>query len=141
MELVADILLVAGALGAGLYCFVLGQRLKRFNSLEKGVGGAVAVLSSQVEELTKTLADARQVSDNSGQALVELTKNAEAVAQRLELMMASMHDLPDQAPETPMEEQVGASESSKTHTKQSSIDSTHSGLIFSRRSSVRAGMG
>ena len=54
MELVADILLVAGALGAGVYCFVLARRLNRFNALEKGVGGAVAVLSAQVDDLTKT---------------------------------------------------------------------------------------
>lgn len=93
MELIADILLVAGALGAGLYCFVLGRRLKRFNDLEKGVGGAVAVLSSQVDELNRTLAAARDASDSSGAALGELTGRAEAVAQRLELMMASMHDV------------------------------------------------
>ena len=43
MELIADILLVAGALGAGLYCHVLARRLSRFNDLENGVGGAVAV--------------------------------------------------------------------------------------------------
>ncbi|MCE8544526.1 hypothetical protein KBY25_01715 [Ruegeria pomeroyi] len=94
MELIADILLVAGALGAGLYCFVLGRRLKRFNNLEKGVGGAVAVLSSQVDELNKTLASARDASDSSGAALSALSERAEAVAQRLELMMASLHDVP-----------------------------------------------
>lgn len=97
MELIADILLVAGALGAGLYCFVLARRLKKFNDLEKGVGGAVAVLSAQVDELNKTLTVARQTSDNSGSALQELTTRAESVAQRLELMMASMHDLAPQA--------------------------------------------
>ncbi|NVO56133.1 hypothetical protein HW561_10070 [Rhodobacteraceae bacterium B1Z28] len=93
MELIADILLVAGALGAGLYCFVLSRRLKRFTDLEKGVGGAVAVLSSQADELKKSLDSARSSSDRSGDALKELTQRAETVAQRLELMMASMHDV------------------------------------------------
>lgn len=102
MELVADIFLVAGALGAGLYCFVLARRLNRFNDLEKGVGGAVAVLSAQVDDLSKTLASARAASDGSNAALDDLTGRAEAVAARLELMMASMHDLPDAPPpETP----------------------------------------
>lgn len=96
MEMIADILLVAGALGAGLYCFVLARRLNRFNDLEKGVGGAVAVLSAQVDELNKTLTIARQASDNSGSTLENLTVRAESVAQRLELMMASMHDLAPQ---------------------------------------------
>lgn len=94
MELVADILLVAGALGAGFYCLVLARRLRRFNDLEKGVGGAVAVLSSQVDDLSKTLVAAQQTSDHSNVALGELTSRAEAVAGRLELMMASMHDVP-----------------------------------------------
>ncbi|WP_121060635.1 hypothetical protein [Chachezhania antarctica] len=94
MELVADILLVAGALGAGFYCYVLAQRLNRFNDLEKGVGGAVAVLSSQVDHLNKALEVAQNSSEGSSAALEALTERAESVAQRLELMMASMHDVP-----------------------------------------------
>lgn len=95
MDLIADILLVAGALGAGFYCFVLAKRLNRFNDLEKGVGGAVAVLSSQVDDLDKSLHSAQSVSAGSNAALDELTKRAEAVSQRLELLMASMHDVSD----------------------------------------------
>jgi len=59
MNQIADILLVAGALGAGFYCFILARRLSRFNDLENGVGGAVAVLSAQVDDLTRALAAAR----------------------------------------------------------------------------------
>lgn len=95
MELVADFLLVAGAMGAGFFCFVLARRLNRFNDLEKGVGGAVALLSAQVDDLTKTLVAARETSDGSNAALDDLTGRAEVVAQRLELMMASMHDIPE----------------------------------------------
>lgn len=110
MELIADILLVAGALGAGLYCFVLSRRLKRFTDLEKGVGGAVAVLSSQADELKRSLDSARDASDQSGVALKELTARAETVAQRLELMMASMHDVvPDE--DAPAESSVSEPES------------------------------
>ncbi|CRL12633.1 hypothetical protein NIT7321_03512 [Phaeobacter italicus] len=105
MELIADILLAAGAMGAGFYCLVLSRRLKKFNDLEKGVGGAVAVLSAQVDDLNKSLLAARHVSDGSSKALDQLTERAESVAQRLELMMASMHDLPDvPMPETQAEE-------------------------------------
>ena len=49
MELIADVLLAAGALGAGLYCYVLALRLKQFQTLESGMGGAIAVLSAQVD--------------------------------------------------------------------------------------------
>ena len=96
MELIADILLAAGALGAGFYCLVLSRRLKRFNDLEKGVGGAVAVLSSQVDDLNKSLVAARKMSDGSSQALEQLTGRAESVSHKLELMMASMHDIAPQ---------------------------------------------
>jgi len=100
MDMIADILLVAGALGAGLYCFVLARRLARFNDLENGVGGAVAVLSAQVDDLTKTLAAARQTASASTDSLGELTDRAEGVAKRLELLVASMHDLPEGAPKS-----------------------------------------
>lgn len=95
MELIADVLLAAGALGAGIYCLVLGRRLNRFNDLEKGVGGAVAVLSAQVDDLTKTLSAAQSTAANSADTLTDLTKRAEDMSRKLELQMASLHDVPD----------------------------------------------
>lgn len=108
MDLVADILLVAGALGAGFYCFVLGRRLKRFNDLEKGVGGAVAVLSAQVDDLTRTLEAAQKTAAESAEALSDTTQRAAEMARRLELQMAALHDVPEtqtpeKVPSTPVE--------------------------------------
>lgn len=104
MELIADILLVSGALGAGLYCLVLGRRLNRFNDLEKGVGGAVAVLSAQVDDLTRTLSAAKDTAGSSATTLTGLTKRAEGIARKLELQMAALHDI------SPPEAQNDASE-------------------------------
>ncbi|WP_299501228.1 hypothetical protein [uncultured Roseobacter sp.] len=95
MDLIADILLAAGALGAGIYCLVLGRRLNRFNDLEKGVGGAVAVLSAQVDDLTKTLSSAQNTAAGSAQTLTDLTQRAEEMSRKLEFQMASLHDIPD----------------------------------------------
>lgn len=94
MEVIADIFLGAGALGAAIYCLVLSRRLNRFNDLEKGVGGAVAVLSTQVDDLTQALTAAQDMSRGSTDTLADLTDRAEAVSGRLELMMAALHDLP-----------------------------------------------
>lgn len=94
MDLIADILLISGALGAGLYCIVLSRRLSRFTNLEKGVGGAIAVLSAQVDDMTKALDEARTATTSSASSLKSMTGRAEGVAQRLELLVASMHDLP-----------------------------------------------
>ncbi len=101
MELIADVFLTAGALGAGFYCFVLGRRLNRFNDLEKGVGGAVAVLSAQVDDLTKTLTAAQTSATQSANSLTKLAKRAEETSRRLEMQMASLHDLPEPKPAQP----------------------------------------
>lgn len=95
MQMIADILLAAGALGAALYCMVLAGRLKRFNNLQNGMGGAVAVLSAQVDDMTKTLQQAQKAAATSSVSLTGLTERAEDVAKRLELMLAAMHDLPE----------------------------------------------
>jgi hypothetical protein len=101
MTFIADMLLVAGAIGAGLYCFILSQRLRRFTDLEKGVGGAVAVLSAQVDDLTQTLQRAQGTAKGSVDQLADVSKRAESAAQRLELLVASLHDLPTPRPPDP----------------------------------------
>lgn len=95
MDLIADILLVAGAFGAAVYCYVLGRRLKRFNALETGVGGAVAVLSGQVDDLTRTLEAAQETAANSATQLTNLTERAAEISRQLELQMACLHDIPE----------------------------------------------
>ena len=95
MELIADILLVAGTFGAAVYCLVLSARLKRFTTLETGMGGAIAVLSAQVDEMTAALEKARGAANGSAESLASLTLRGEALAKRLELLVASLHDLPE----------------------------------------------
>jgi len=55
----------------------------------------VAVLSAQVDDMTRTLDQARKAAAHSSESLTALTARAEASARKLELMMASLHDLPD----------------------------------------------
>lgn len=97
MELISDILLVAGSFGAAVYCYVLSNRLKRFTTLESGMGGAIAVLSAQVDDMTVALEKARGAANGSAESLEALTVRGEAVARKLELLVASLHDLPDPA--------------------------------------------
>lgn len=98
MELIADILMILGTLGAGIYCVVLSRRLRRFTDLEKGVGGAIALLAVQVDDMTKTLKKAQSSATDSVGSLDQMTTRAETAARRLELLVASMHDIP--GPET-----------------------------------------
>lgn len=99
MELIADILLIAGAFSAAAYCYVLAARLKRFTALESGMGSAIAVLSAQVDDMTQALENARGAAMGSASSLENLTARAEAAATRLELLLASLHDLPEPRPE------------------------------------------
>jgi hypothetical protein len=98
MNAIADILMAAGAMGAGLYCIVLARRLRRFTDLEKGVGGAVAVLSAQVDDLSRMLQGAETRAGEAAAQLAAVSDRAEAAAGRLELLLASLHDLPEPAP-------------------------------------------
>ena len=95
MALIADMLMAAGAFGAAIYCYVLSGRLKKFAALESGMGGAIAVLSVQVDDMTKALAAAGMAATGSASNLDGLTRRAEQVAAKLELLVASMHDLPE----------------------------------------------
>jgi len=95
MALIADVLLLSGALSVALYCFVLSRRLRQFTDLEKGVGGAIAILSVQVDDLSKALKQTEAASRVSASGLAAQTKAAEAAGNRLELLMASLHDLPE----------------------------------------------
>lgn len=95
MNLIADFLLAAGAFATALYCLILARRLKRFTTLETGMGGAIAVLSAQVDDMTKALEKARASAHVSSSGLEDQVRRAEAAAARLDLILASLHDLPE----------------------------------------------
>jgi seryl-tRNA synthetase len=96
MNLIADFLLAAGAFSAAVYCLVLSRRLKRFTTLETGMGGAIAVLSAQVDDMTKALEGARRSAQASFSGLENQVQRAEAASARLDLILASLHDLPEE---------------------------------------------
>lgn len=131
MTMIADILLVAGALGAGVYCFVLARRLAKFNDLEAGVGGAVAVLSAQVDDMTRTLKAAQQTAGKSAAKLEELTGRAEGVSKRLELMLAAMHDLPN--PEKDADDAMAAAAAKSSEVENGLSDESLSGAFETDR--------
>ena len=101
MTFIADILMSAGALSAGFYCFVLSRRLRRFTDLEDGVGVAIAMLSVQVEDLKLALKQAESAAGHSAESLGQKISEADAIAKRLDLLLASMHDLPEPEPTAP----------------------------------------
>lgn len=101
MQLIADILMTAGSFGAAIYCYVLSARLKRFTALESGMGSAIAVLSVQVDDMTRALEGARTAAHAQADGLRGLTQRAEAVMAQLQLLLASLHDLPTPTAQEP----------------------------------------
>jgi len=97
----ADILLGMGAFGAAIYCFVLSRRLTRLSSIDNGLGGAIAVLSTQVDEMNRALGDTRAGSEDAAARLQDLTREAATLMGDLEVMMAACHDIERPAPAAP----------------------------------------
>ncbi len=84
MQIVANLLLAIGAIGAGIYCLVLSRRLRQFTQLENGMGGAIAVLSLQVDELKQALVSAQAEAAQAEQRLGQLVRQADEAALRLD---------------------------------------------------------
>ena len=101
MELVADALLIAGALGAAFYCRTLARRLGALKDLDSGLGAAIAALSRQVDEMRASLDAAKSVSGDQSREIAQLTARAEMAAGRLELLLASLHEGNERRPLAP----------------------------------------
>jgi flagellar motility protein MotE (MotC chaperone) len=101
LSLLADALMIAASAGAAVYCLVLSRRLSRLTGFDSGIGGAIAVLSVQVEEMKTALAAAKAGSDGAGAHLRELVGQAQQISSELELMIAACHDFAEQAPAAP----------------------------------------
>ena len=109
MELISDFLLLSGALGSGFYCMVLSKRLRRLTDLETGIGGAIAALNAQVDDLTVSVLAAQDTAKTSVANLDDVSARAEDAARHLELLVASMHDLP-KAPANPFRARAASSQ-------------------------------
>lgn len=104
----ADVTLIAATLGAGLFCLILSRRLTRLSRIDNGLGGAIAVLSAQVDDMSKALADTKSGSEGSAARLQELNAEAQTLLEELELMLSACHDLGEApAPETESAPQIG----------------------------------
>lgn len=129
MQIISDILLSLGAFGVAGYCYVLSSRLKKLSNLEKGIGGAVAALSGQVVELSKSLEAAQLSGTDTSEKLEAITGEANELMKALEVKIASCHDLTD----------GGTTNSNNADEKNSknndlSKSSENFGVIFKRRS-------
>ena len=90
MNLIADGLLMATAMIAGLYCLVLSRRLKRLTDSGSGIGSQIAALDRALAEtrgaLTETRDGVAELRASARSAVADLrrrTEAAESLAARL----------------------------------------------------------
>ena len=93
----ADLLMILASTGAAIYCLILSRRLSRLTSFDKGIGGAIAVLSAQVDEMKAALGEAKAGTEGVGAELRELVRQARDISGELELMIAACHDFAEEA--------------------------------------------
>lgn len=96
MSFMIDIVIAAAALLAAAYCMLLSRRLRALTRLDGDVGKAIAILSHQVDELTKALHAAELSNSRANTALDQQIERADATARRLELLMAAHHTDPQE---------------------------------------------
>ncbi|UWQ18441.1 hypothetical protein [Jannaschia sp. M317] len=93
LGLLSDLLLLSATIGMAIYCRVLSKRLRAFNDLETGIGGTVAALSLQVDQLQSSLQAARSDVDDRTDRMTEGVAAADDRIGRLEMLMAGLEDL------------------------------------------------
>lgn len=95
MQHLIDFTIGAAALLAAAYCLMLSRRLRSLSRLDGDVGNAIALLSAQVDALNTALIRAQRASDSSVAQLSAQTERANKATRQLELLLASMHGVPD----------------------------------------------
>jgi multidrug resistance efflux pump len=89
MGLILDIAIALGAFVAAAYCMVLSRRLRALSQLDGDVGAAIAVLSQQVDALTRALQSASKAGTQAEASLALTIARAETTTRNLELMLAA----------------------------------------------------
>lgn len=61
--------LLVFSVGLALFCFVLARRLRKLNDLETGLGGAIAVMTSEISRLERAIQAAKAEATLATQGL------------------------------------------------------------------------
>lgn len=77
--------LLMACIGVALYCHVLARRLRRLNDLETGLGGAIAVMTTEVARLEAAIAAARTEAESAAGDLADAVQRARDERLRLRL--------------------------------------------------------
>lgn len=100
---ISDILLLGATCGMAVWCRMLGKRLRAFNDLDTGLGGAIATLTRQVDDLEASLGRATAQSQDRGTSLQAMNAQADDRIGRMEMLLASLDDMEAEAADRVLE--------------------------------------
>ena len=87
MSLIADGLLIAGALAAAFYCWILSSRVKSLKDLDSGLGAAIYGLSQKVDEMHAALEATRTATEPKPPSMAKVATKSAKMARDLETML------------------------------------------------------
>lgn len=93
LGLLSDLLLLGATLGMAVYCRTLSKRLRAFNDIDHGIGGTVATMSLQVDELKRSIDAAHADADERAEQLRQKISQADDRIGRLEMLLAGLEDI------------------------------------------------
>lgn len=73
---ILQLALLAFSGGLGIFCFVLARRLRRLNDLESGLGGAIAVMTSEISRLERAILAAKAEATQATRSLADEIERA-----------------------------------------------------------------
>lgn len=89
----SDLLLLGATIGLAIYCRRLTLRLQAFNDVDQGLGGTIAALSLQVDDLKDSIAVATAETDDRAARLDAVNTASDDRIGRMEMLLASLEEL------------------------------------------------
>lgn len=86
--------IIIGSVILMVFCIVLARRLRRLNDLEDGLGGAIAVMASEIDRLEKSIHAARQEAMTAGKTLATQIEHSKTERDRWDLHLRMRDVLP-----------------------------------------------
>ena len=65
LSMILPLITAALSLPLAVYCYVLSRRLRRLNNLETGLGGAIAVMTTEITRLDQAIRRARAEAEEA----------------------------------------------------------------------------
>lgn len=95
MSLISDLLLLSATIAAFLYCFILSVKMKRLREKEAQYSVALNKVTSQVDRFVNQIECAKNTLKNVEHEFNSRIEKGASLSRRLELLIASLHDIPE----------------------------------------------